>query len=346
MSKHITALLLLLFLIVSSALAQSSKVDIYAVAFYNLENLFDPERDETIFDEEFTPKGANSWTAEKYRKKLNNMAFVISKLAKEHCPDGPAILGVSEIENKRVLEDLIKTNDLAPMGYEIVHYDSPDRRGVDVGLLYNPKLFQVTSSRTYAYNTLDDTAYVNFKTRDQLLVSGKLAGDNFHVIVGHWPSRRGDKSSELREYAAALSKHIADSIYKADNNAKIVIMGDFNDDPTDVSCRVVLNAKRKQSEVEPGGLFNTMWEFYRKGIGSIAYQGKWSLFDQIIISHSLLGKDLSSLKFWKAEIFNRDFLVQKTGRNKGYPFRTFSGNQFLNGYSDHFPTLIYLIKQK
>lgn len=341
MKKNIFVIGILFFLLSYNSVAQK-KIGVYSVAFYNLENLFDTERDESINDEEFTPKGANAWTPDKYKKKLNNLASVISKLSREHTPAGPAILGVAEVENRKVLEDLVKADEIAATGYKIVHYDSPDRRGIDVALLYNPHLFTLTSSKTYPYVLPDNP---DFKTRDQLLVSGYLAGEPFHVIVCHWPSRFGNKSSELREFAASISKHIADSIYNDNPEAKIVIMGDLNDDPDDKSTRIVLNAKKKQNEVKPGGLFNTMWGFYDKGIGTLSYQNKWSLFDQIIISESLLGKDRSTLKFWKAEIFNRDFLLQKEGKRKGYPLRTFSDNTFLNGYSDHLPTIIYLVKE-
>ncbi|SHE78050.1 endonuclease/exonuclease/phosphatase family protein [Dysgonomonas macrotermitis] len=317
------------------------KLGVYSVAFYNLENLYDTENDPLTNDEEFTPKGSMQWTDEKYQKKLENMASVISKLGREYCPGGPIAIGVSEIENRKVLEDLINTGALTEMGLDIIHYDSPDRRGVDVALLYNPKLFQVTSSKAYPYILPGDAT---FKTRDVLLASGTLAGESFHILVNHWPSRRGEKSSELREFAAAINIHIADSIYKANPLAKIVIMGDLNDDPTNKSCQRVLNAKKNRDEVKPGGLFNTMWTFYDKGIGSLSYKGQWNLFDQIIISESLLGKDYSSLKYWKSQIFNSDFLIQKEGKNKGYPLRTFSEGKFINGYSDHFPVLIYIVK--
>ena len=325
-----------------SALAQNGKMGIYSVAFYNLENLFDTENDPLINDEEFLPEGVNQWTDDKYQLKLKNMAHVISLLGREHCPGGPAAIGVSEIENRRVLEDLINTGDLASMGLDIIHYDSPDLRGVDVALLYNPKLFQVSSSKPYAYRLPDNP---DFKTRDVLLVSGTLAGDSFHILVNHWPSRRGNKSSELREFAAAINKHIVDSIYTVNPAAKVVIMGDLNDDPKDKSCSKILKAERKKENTKPGGLFNPMWGLYDRGIGSLAYQGQWNLFDQIIVSHSLLGDDRSSLKLWKPEIFNRDFLIQKEGADKGSGFRTFSGGRFINGYSDHFPVLIYMLKE-
>ncbi|MBP1617846.1 MAG: endonuclease [Bacteroidetes bacterium] len=330
--------LLLLFVLSSSA---QDKRQIYAVAFYNLENLFDTQRDTTINDVDFTPNGSYAWTQDKYHKKLNNMSYVISQLGKEYTPDGPAVIGVSEIENQKVLEDLISTGKLASVGYGIVHYDSPDRRGIDVGLLYNPKLFTVTSSRTYAYLMPEEP---DFRTRDVLLVNGILAGEDFHVIVNHWPSRRGgNKSSYSREFAAEIVKSIADSIYKVNPKSKIVIMGDLNDDPFNKSVKTVLGAKGKQKDVKSGELYNPFWQLLKKGIGSLFYQGNWNLFDQIIISQTFLSKE-AALKFWKAEVFNKDFLIQKEGAYKGYPFRTFSGNRFQNGYSDHFPTIVYFEK--
>lgn len=342
MKKNILKLIVVAFLLPSFCLSAQKKYNVYPIAFYNVENLFDTKDDEGVRDEEFTPTGSKAWTMDKYQKKLNNIASVLSKLSKEYSPTGAAVIGVSEIENRGVLEDLLKTGDLASMGYDIVHYDSPDRRGVDVALFYNPAIFKVTSSKPYQFNM---PGQPNFKSRDQLLVSGTLAGEPFHVIVNHWPSRYGAKSSESREYAASISKHIADSIYQDNPKAKVVIMGDLNDDPTDKSVKDVLGAKRTKKEVKPGGLFNTMWGFYDKGIGTLVYQNKWNLFDQIIISENLLGDDRSTLKLWKPEIFNRDFLMQKDGKNKGYPLRTFSGDTFLNGYSDHFPVLIYLVKE-
>lgn len=186
----------------------------------------------------------------------------------------------------------------------------------------------------------------DFKTRDQLLVSGTIAGEPFHVIVNHWPSRYGGaKSSYLREFAASITKHIADSLYKDNPNAKVLIMGDLNDDPNDKSTRVVLDAKKNKKDVKLGGLYNATWSFYDKGIGSLVYQNKWNLFDQLIVSENLLGDNRETLKLWKIEIFNRDFLIQKEGKNKGYPLRTFSGDTFLNGYSDHFPVIAYFIKE-
>jgi len=322
--------------------AQDNKLKVYAGAFYNLENLFDTEDDPLIADEEFTPKGANNWTPEKYQKKLKNMGFVIQQLAQEYCPQGPAFIGLAEIENRRVLSDLVQTASLSSYNYQIVHYDSPDRRGIDVGFLYNPQQFELISSQVFPYHLPTDSSY---KTRDQLLVTGRLGGEQIHVLVNHWPSRYGNKSSALREFAAGITKHIVDSLQQVDPEAKIIIMGDLNDDPTDRSTRIVLDAKKKQSEVVAGGLYNTMWKFYSQGIGTLVYQNKWNLFDQIIVNYNLLGQERNTLKFWKAEIFNRNFLLETEGKYKGYPKRTFSGNIFVNGYSDHFPVLVYLVKQ-
>lgn len=340
--KRLFILCISLFALLSATVGQA-RLGVYSVGFYNLENIFDTEDDpNNPGDDEFLPNGPYAWTPEKYQQKLKNMAKVITKAAREKCPAGPALLGVSEIENRRVLEDLVKTEP-ASMGYEIVHYDSPDRRGVDVACLYNPRLFTLTSSHAYPY-TLPDNP--NFRSRDQLLVSGLLGGERFHMIVNHWPSRYGGgKSSPLREAAAALTKHIADSIHAASPTDKVVIVGDLNDDPNNKSTKDVLQARRKAKQVTEGGLYNATWPLYDKGIGTLCYQGKWNLFDQIIISSNLLGEDRSTLKMWKVEIFNRDFLTTPEGKRKGYPWRTFSNNSFINGYSDHFPVLLYLVKR-
>lgn len=341
--KKNTIILSILLVALASSVAAQKRLAAYGVGFYNVENLFDTEYNEAIDDRDFTPSGVHNWTQPKYEKKLGNIAYVVDRLGKEYLPAGLAIIGVAEVENRRVLEDLVKTEPIAHTGYKIVHYDSPDRRGIDVALLYDPAQFKVTSSKIYPYSHPTDTA---FKTRDHLLVSGMLAGEPVHVIVNHWPSRYGgDRSIPNREHAARRVKHITDSLYTDNANAKVIIMGDLNDDPTDSSVSVVLDAKRHKKDVKKGGLFNTMWEFYDLGIGSLGYKGQWNLFDQIIVSEPLLGEDRSTLKFWKAEIFNRDFLIEKTGKNKGYPHRTFRENTFIDGYSDHFPTLIYLVKE-
>lgn len=329
-----------------STTESGKKYDAYAVAFYNVENLFDAEDDPTNRgDDEFLPSGPYNWTQAKYEKKLHNIASVISQLGRDVVPGGPAIIGLAEVENKRVCDDLVARPEIADMGLEVIDVPSPDWRGIETALLYNPRLFRVSNYKAYKYPDLDFRP--DYRTRDQLLVSGTLAGEPFHVLVCHWPSRYGGKTSDIyREMAAKLSKQIADSLYNADPKAKLIIMGDLNDDPVDNSTARVLEAKRRPSEVGPRGFFNATWEPYAQGIGTLTYQGKWNLFDQMILTAPLLDSSRQTLSFWKIEIFNRPFLITQEGKRKGSPHRTFDGNTFINGYSDHLPVITYLIKER
>lgn len=318
------------------------KLGVYAAGFYNVENLWDAEDDpNNTGDDDFTPKGRYQWTQDKYEQKLMNIAVVLSQLGKDYCPAGAALIGIGEIENRKVLEDLVKTGPLRSMGYEIVHFESPDYRGIDVAALYNPRLFTLEKAQVYPYKNPSDP---RFRTRDILLVSGKLASEPFHMIVCHWPSRRGSKSSPTREFAAQITKHIVDSIRNSNDDAKILIVGDLNDDPYNKSVSKVLGAKRKMADTSKEGLLNATWKLYDDGVGSLCYQGQWNLFDQHIITGNLLGADKRTLKFWKTEVFIRPFLIQQEGKYKGYPFRTFDGDTFKRGYSDHLPTVSYFVK--
>lgn len=322
---------------------QKLKLQVSCVAFYNLENLFDTIDNANVIDEEFLPDGAMKWGTMKYNAKLQHMSNAISKIGLDYCPQGISLIGVSEIENRGVLEDLVKQPDLAKRSYQIIHYDGPDRRGVDVALLYNPKLFIVTNSKSYRLHTTDTA----FLTRDQLMVSGYLQNEKVHVIVNHWPSRTGgeERSRPKRNAAAALTRSIADSLLQVDPKAKIIIMGDLNDDPYNESCATILAAKKDLNEVKDGQLYNPLWKTLDKGIGSLAYADQWNLFDQIIVSSEIAHSDPGKLKLWKAEIFNKPFLTQQEGRYKGTPLRTHAGGVWTNGYSDHYPTLIYLVKE-
>ncbi len=343
--KKFALSLIMGLLLTTAAYSQQSKVAVYAVAFYNLENLFDTINQPDVNDEEFTPEGNYRWGGMKYRNKLDRLSYAISRLATDKfCPQGPAIIGVSEIENRSVLEDLIATGELAKRNLDIVHFDGPDRRGVDVGLLYDRDQFTVDTAISVRLNM---KSAPNSRTRDQLLVSGRLAGERVHVIVNHWPSRLGgeERSRPLREEAAALSRHLADSVLAADPASKVLIMGDLNDDPNNSSVCEVLGAVKNPEDVKENGYFNAMWRLFDKGIGTLGYNGKWNLFDQIVISGNLVGNDRSTLKYFKTEIFNKDFLCQKSGKYKGYPLRTHAGGRYLNGYSDHFPVIVYLAKK-
>jgi len=326
--------------------AQEEQFKAVSVGFYNLENLFDYERDTTIRDSEFTPWGKRAWTEEKYREKLANMAYVISQIGIEVTPAGLSILGVSEIENKRVLEDLVKEEAIADRNYQIVHRDSPDRRGIDVALLYNPAHFSVTNINMNNINFIykdGDT----LRTREIMHVEGELDGETVHILVNHWPSRSGGekRSAPRRNRAAQTCAALVDSLKSIDPNVKVLLMGDLNDDPTSTSTQGILRAKGKIEDVGPKDLFNPMYDYYRRGLGSNAYRDNWSLFDQIIMTPGLLDKEQDGFFFYQAAIFNKKYLIQRSGRYKGYPFRTFSGDKYQGGYSDHFPVYVYLVKR-
>lgn len=322
----------------------SNNYQVACVGFYNVENLFDTINTPDVNDEDFTPKGSYKWDSKKYYEKLDRLAEVISLIGAEHSPDGPAILGLAEVENKAVVYDLTQQERIKARGYLIVHYDSPDKRGIDVALIYQPKYFKVESSSTH---TLRIPEKDNFYTRDMLLVSGQFMGERMHFMVAHWPSRRGGekRSSPLREAAGLLAKTIVDSILLAEGpNAKVVFMGDLNDDPVNKSVRVNMNAKSQVTKVEAGTMFNPFEELFKKGIGTLAWQDAWNLFDQILMTPAfVLQKE--GFYFHKAVVFNKAFLMQKDGRFKGYPWRSFAGGSYLAGYSDHFPSYVLLKKK-
>lgn len=320
---------------------------IITLAFYNLENLFDTENDPLTFDDDRTPDGKDHWTEEIYKEKLGNMAFAISHIGIEQAKNSPVLLGVCEIENRKVLEDLINEPTLAKQNYGIIHYDSPDWRGIDVALLYQRDFFIPKNSVSHELLIYDShKPKKRIFTRDQLVVTGFLEGEEIHIIVNHWPSRYGgvSRSSYKREQAAALNKKIIDSLQKINPYAKIVNMGDYNDDPSDKSLKKVLKTKDEKDKVGLKGLYNPMANLAKKGIGSLAYRDGWNLFDQIIMSQPFLDKDYSSYRFFQARIFNANFLVTPAGQYKGYPFRSFGFGGYTGGYSDHFPVFIYLIK--
>lgn len=342
MKKLFIPLLLLAMLLPLGAGAQKKQM-VFGVAFYNLENLFDtiPNNPQGR-DLEFTPNGSNKWDGRKYWSKIKNMSYAISQLKTDYTPDGPAVIGVSEIENITVLQDLVKAEAIKDWNLQIRHHDSPDARGVDVGLLYNPKFFQPIHMTNHR---LVLPELPNFKTRDQMCVVGLLGGCRTAVIVNHWPSRRGgEKSSWLREAAAALTMQICDSLYKVDPDMGIIILGDLNDDPSDKSCAQVIGAVKNIEDCKPGGYYNPFWKKLDEGIGSYVYRNGWDLFDQIIVNYNLVdGKN--GLKFKSAKVWNDlPFLYQQTGQYKGTPLRTFGSGVWTNGYSDHLPTEIFLVK--
>ncbi|MDU8884856.1 endonuclease/exonuclease/phosphatase family protein [Yeosuana sp. MJ-SS3] len=345
-SRILIQIFLILIFFISNA--QEKKIfKVHTIAFYNLENLFDTINDTTKFDEASPIMEMKGDIQEVYKKKVHNMARVISDIGYDTSKNSPAIIGVSEVENREVLEDLINDPLLLDKDYGIVHYHSPDARGIDVALLYQKKIFTPLYTSSHELKIYDDITRERVYTRDQLLVSGKLDGEMIHLIVNHWPSRSGGeaRSRPKRMAAAKLSKHLVDSVQVKDPYAKIFIMGDLNDDPTNGSVKDILKAQSDREDVGLKGIYNPYENYFKDGIGSNAYRDAWSLFDQIMITKPLLEKDYSSYRFYKAAIYNKNYLINKRGRWKGYPKRSFADGGFTDGFSDHFPVYVHVIKE-
>lgn len=338
----------LLFSVLGFAQNKEKEYEIRTIAFYNLENLFDTINDPRKFDDDRTPEGKDKYTSKVYWDKIDHMSKVIADIGRDETNTGPAIIGVSEIENQNVLEDLIASDNLKNGHYGIIHYDSPDERGIDVALLYQKLYFKPVSQSKHPLYIYNDNGKRDY-TRDQLLVSGLLDGELIHIIVNHWPSRSGGeaRSRPKRMAAAKLNMRIIDSLQAINLDAKIITMGDLNDDPDSPSIRDVLNAKEKKTAVKvPSGLYNPMANMHRRGLNTLAYRDGLNLFDQIIFTQPFLDKDYSTFRFYKAGIFNKQYLITQSGQYKGYPFRSYSYNTYTGGYSDHFPVYIYLIREK
>ncbi|MCA0348534.1 MAG: endonuclease/exonuclease/phosphatase family protein [Bacteroidetes bacterium] len=366
--KKLIAVFFVLFAIFSSN-GQGKKYNIHTVAFYNFENLFDTINGPNN-DEEWLPNGAMNWTGKKYKQKLHNLARVINEIGSTENPsNSPTLLGCSEIENRGVLEDLVKEPLLINRDYGIVHFDSPDKRGIDVGLLYQKKHFKPTSYRNIpliiysnqegkedkkdkkdkeeATDDVTTTSKTDNRvyTRDQLLVTGFLDGEEINIIVNHWPSRSGGekKSSPFREAAGRLNRKIMDSLFAINPNAKIITMGDLNDGTYNKSVKEGIGAKRKKEELkQPSDIYNPFEEMFYKGNASLFWRDSGDIFDQIMVSETFVRKDYSTFCYWKAGIFNKPYMIQTTGQYKGYPLRNSSSEP---GFSDHFPVYIYLLKE-
>lgn len=341
--KYSITLIFGFFLINIHTYAQKTQ-KVGCIAFYNLENLFDTINDPNINDEDFLPNGSFNWGTMKYQNKLTNLSKVISSIG--DTPDssmilhGPTFIGVAEIENRTVLEDLVSTPLLKASNYEIIQFNSPDKRGIDVAFMYKKQYFRLLSAKTFRYIQPDDTTR---RTRDQLLVSGIFDNDTLHFIVNHWPSRAA--VSEVRVGAAKVCRGIVDSLLAINPKAKIFVMGDFNDSPVDKSINYLTHKseKRKPANNDAIVLHNEARNWHKKGVGTIAYQDVWSVFDMIIISPGVMN-DPDGFHYHSSQIFDRPYLHQKDGRFKGYPLRTHAGGVYLNGYSDHLPVYMYIVK--
>lgn len=258
--------------------AQKSFVG-YAIGFYNQENLFDTCHDEGKNDYEYLP--AKGWNGLKYSNKLKNMAQVLSEMGTDVIPVGCAAIGLAEVENDNVLKDLVAQPVLAKRGFNFVHIEGPDRRGIDCALLYNPQLFQVRNVKLvpYVQELKKDSA---FYTRGFLTVSGTLANEHVTIIVCHLPSRFS--ASFYRESGARQIKVVKDSLLREDPTCKVIVMGDMNDDPEDASMYKELAAKENINKVKADEMFNPWYNVHQSGTGTLSYQGAWNLFDQIILS--------------------------------------------------------------
>jgi len=343
-----SVLIVFMLLFLTGYAQEKKKFKVHTIAFYNLENLFDTINDPTKFDERSPIMEMKADVSNVYKKKIRNMARVLSEIGSDFTGNTPAVIGVCEIENKKVLEDVVNDPLLLAKDYGIIHFESPDVRGIDVALLYQKALFRPRSKSSHELKIFNDKTRKRIYTRDQLLVSGDFEGEEMHFIVSHWPSRSGGeaRSRPKRVAAAKLNKHIIDSLQVIDPYAKIFTMGDLNDDPTNASVKDVLKAERKRSNVDLKGIFNPFENMFRKqGLGTTAYRDAWSLFDQILITKPLLEKDYSSYRYYSAGIFNKTYLSNKHGRWKGYPLRSFADGGFTDGFSDHFPVYAYLIKE-
>ena len=339
--------LLMLCMALFSVATLSAQDKPYAVVFYNLENLFDIYNDPETHDDEFTPQGVKQWNQIRYEKKLWNMERVLFDIAAIQ-KDYPIVIGVSEIENRKVLDDLVSQPKLRGANYRICHYDSPDARGVDVAFLYRSDVFKLEGSDNIKLHV---EGLPNFRTRDLVVMWGTIEGEPFYFLVSHWPSRLGGKEASQfkRDACAKQIREIKDSLLAENPATKVIIMGDLNDDATDDSIVEVMGAKGDVNQLQKGDFFNPFNEMLRAGLGTLAYQDEWNLFDNICVTENLVNAEKGKLHIIKGKkfygnIFTRPYMLQLEGQYKNYPLRTFVSNNFQDGYSDHFPVYIYIGK--
>ncbi|MEO9513007.1 MAG: endonuclease [Flavobacteriaceae bacterium] len=313
-----------------------SSEDQFTIAFYNLENFFDTKNDPHKLDDDFTPDGRKAWDESKFRRKTKKLARTISLIGQDDSGTPPVLIGIAEVENRQVIETLLKTKSVREINYDYVHFDSPDERGIDTALIYNKEHFKVLGSETISLLVMNDYGNRDF-TRDILYVHGRLHKEEIHVFVNHWPSRRdGEDETSYKRIKAAET--ILEKLKTLNaENPNYIIMGDFNDDPNSESIKKLMETKM---------FVNPMQTLLSPVSGSANYKGEWSLFDQILISHSFLNYEQGTHSFKKAKIFAPKFLKEWKGKYKGNPFRTFVGKKYLGGYSDHFPVYVVLKENK
>lgn len=332
--------------LLSFTVAAQTKVQVVAIGSYNCENLFDTTDDPDKKDEDFTPDGSYGYTGDVYRAKLHNTATVLSRLGTDVTPDGAAVIGLVEIENNTVLEDLVSQKEIAGRHYKYCWHPTPDERGISTAMLYNPKYMTVIASEPIPVPL--ESLGQRRPTRAILHIYGVLAGDTVHILVNHWPSKSGGEAASApgRMLAASVNKRFIDSLLNKNPETKVMLMGDLNDEPTSEPIISVLKAKADKSKTGQTELYNPWIRMYKKGMGTENYRGEWGLLDQIMLTGNMVHKN-SGWTFHKAEIFNRDFLINHIGSYKGLPHRSFTvSHVWDNGYSDHFPVLVYLVREK
>ncbi|MCX8480441.1 MAG: endonuclease/exonuclease/phosphatase, partial [Sediminibacterium sp.] len=314
------------------------------IAFYNLENFYDTIDDELVNDDEFLPNAIKQYNAQKFNVKLQNMTSIIAQIGMNEKIKGPVLLGVAEIENKQILQAISNHPNLKDLHYNFIHFDSRDPRGIDVALFYQTNFFKPLEY--FPISLTDATHFTNYFTRDILYVGGLLNNEYVHIFVNHWSSRRGGekRSAAGRIWGAKKCNMFIDSIFIKNKQAKIIVMGDFNDNPDDKSIKTYLHPLSNMQQLKMGDLFNPFYNIYKSGKGSIAQNDVWGLFDQIIISSEWLNNNHAGFKFYNANIYIDFNLMETQGKFKGYPIRTWNGNIFRGGYSDHFPTYIVIKK--
>ncbi len=308
------------------------------VMFYNVENLFDTLDDPATQDDDFTPMGAKAWNSERYQKKLEDLAKVIASVVEK---DHPVLVGLSEVENRQVTEALARTGKLKRVGYRVVHEESPDRRGIDVALLYDPSRFRYLSHKSLPIRFPRDTTRV----RDILYVKGRAGDEMLHIFVNHWKSRSGGirATEQKRIYSAVVLRRAVDSILNFEPQAKIIIMGDFNDEPTNQSVMQILMAANKRKNTGRRDLYNLMYDLHNlHDTGTYSYKGHWLMLDQIIVSYPLLHDRTGwHTRYEGGHIYSSPALLYENPKaGRPVPNRTYAGPNYVGGVSDHLPVYV------
>ena len=357
-NRAVPFLLLLLFLGSASLPVEGRKKD-HVIGFYNVENLFDTAHDEGKNDNDYLPEGRYSWTQDKYESKLSNIATVIRDM-KERNKVWHTVLGLAEVENDRVLEDLVARPEIASAKFSFIHFEGPDRRGIDVAMLYRPDRFTLLEAKPipFDFESVIDFEYspeeqYAFRTREVLMARGLIDGEMFAIYVAHTPSRVGAKGGDLRGRSCEIIRKDAEALMMKYPGIKVVVMGDMNDNPGDESQVRYLHARETIEETGPRDFFSPFISMHKAGLGTEEYRGEWNIFDIIEVNRALCDAPKGSLVItpsgedgFYGNIFTMPYMIQDNGQYAGTPKRTFSGGQFIDGYSDHYPTYIIISRKR